>query len=82
MGRFPDTDESAYYEYLCKRAGVRVQYCAEMFENDNTPTSNLLKALKRTMASEYSRDLSVKVSAGQRRPCLDGILAGRMLLSA
>jgi DNA invertase Pin-like site-specific DNA recombinase len=65
-GRFPDTDESAYYEYLCKRAGVRVQYCAELFENDNSPTSNLLKALKRTMASEYSRELSVKVSAGQR----------------
>ncbi len=66
-GRFADNDESAHYEYLCKRAGIAVRYCAEQFENDNSPTSNLLKALKRTMASEYSRELSVKVSSGQRR---------------
>lgn len=66
-GRFPDSDESAYYEFLCKRAGIKVRYCAEQFENDNSTTSNLLKALKRTMAGEYSRELSVKVSAGQRR---------------
>src|ERR1700733_4827884 len=26
-GRFQDTDEGAYYEYLCKSAGVRVHYC-------------------------------------------------------
>src|SRR5579864_2019508 len=66
-GRFPDTDESAHYEYLCKRAGITVHYCAEQFENDNSTTSNLLKALKRTMASEFSRELSVKLSAGMRR---------------
>jgi DNA invertase Pin-like site-specific DNA recombinase len=66
-GRFADNDESAHYEYLCKRAGIAVRYCAEQFENDNSPTSNLLKALKRTMASEYSRELSVKISSGQRR---------------
>lgn len=66
-GRFPDSDEAAHYEYLCKRAGIVVRYCAEQFENDNSPTSNLLKALKRMMAGEYSRELSVKVSAGQRR---------------
>src|SRR5436190_13195016 len=28
-GRFQDADESAYYEYRCKRAGIGVQYCAE-----------------------------------------------------
>jgi len=66
-GRFPDSDESAHYEYLCKLAGIRVHYCAEQFENDNSPTSNLLKALKRTAAGEYSRELSAKVSSGQRR---------------
>ena len=66
-GRFPDCDESAHYEFLCKREGIAVHYCAEQFENDNSPTSNLLKALKRTMASEYSRELSVKISAGQHR---------------
>jgi len=33
-GRFQDVDESAYYEYICKRGKVRVHYCAEQFEND------------------------------------------------
>jgi DNA invertase Pin-like site-specific DNA recombinase len=75
-GRFPDNDESAHYEFVCKRAGISVQYCAEQFENDNSPTSNLLKALKRTMASEYSRELSVKVSAGQRRLASMGFWQG------
>ncbi len=28
-GRFQDADESAYYEYICKRAGISVRYCAE-----------------------------------------------------
>src|SRR5215469_3863992 len=44
-GRFPDCDESAHYEFLCKRAGIAVHYCAEQFENDNSPTSNLLPKL-------------------------------------
>lgn len=64
-GRFSDADEAAHYEFLCKKSGISVQYCAEQFENDNSTISNLLKALKRTMAGEYSRELSVKVYAGQ-----------------
>ena len=28
-GRFQDADESAYYEYVCRQAGVLVHYCAE-----------------------------------------------------
>src|SRR6267378_4366586 len=66
-GRFLDSDEAAHYEFLCKRAGIALRYCAEQFENDDSTASNLLKALKRTMAGEYSRELSAKVSAGQRR---------------
>src|SRR5437879_4067342 len=31
-GRFQDADESAYYEYICRQAGVAVHYCAEQFE--------------------------------------------------
>src|SRR5215831_6637738 len=26
-GRFQDTDESAYYEYVCRRANIDVHYC-------------------------------------------------------
>lgn len=27
-GRFQDVDESAHYEYACRRAGITVAYCA------------------------------------------------------
>jgi DNA invertase Pin-like site-specific DNA recombinase len=64
-GRFQDTDESAYYEYLCKRAGIEIHYCAEQFENDGGPTSTIIKSVKRAMAAEYSRELSSKVFKGQ-----------------
>src|SRR5271165_3087673 len=66
-GRFQDADESAYYEYICKRAGVSVQYCAEQFENDGSPVSTIVKGVKRAMAGEYSPELSAKVFAGQCR---------------
>jgi len=66
-GRFQDVDESAYYEYVLKRAGIRVHYCAEQFENDGSMSPSVLKTLKRSMAAEYSRELSVKVFAGQCR---------------
>jgi len=66
-GRFQDADESAYYEYICRRAGISVQYCAEQFENDGSPVSTIVKGVKRAMAGEYSRELSAKVFAGQCR---------------
>ncbi|OKO76618.1 serine recombinase, partial [Bradyrhizobium sp. AS23.2] len=66
-GRFQDADESAYYEYICKRAGIAVHYCAEQFENDGSPVSTIVKGVKRAMAGEYSRELSAKVFAGQCR---------------
>lgn len=66
-GRFQDADESAYYEYICKRAGIQVLYCAEQFENDGSPVSTIVKGVKRAMAGEYSRELSAKVFAGQCR---------------
>jgi|SRR5579863_1323034 len=66
-GRFQDTDESAHYEFLCKSAGVPVHYCAETFMNDGTLPSLIMKTLKRTMAAEFSRELGVKVLAGQKR---------------
>jgi DNA invertase Pin-like site-specific DNA recombinase len=66
-GRFQDPDEAAHYELSCKRAGIRVHYCAEQFENDGTIGSSIIKTVKRAMAGEYSRELSVKVFAGQCR---------------
>ena len=42
-GRFQDSDESAYYEYRCKRAKISVHYCAELFVNDGSVSSRSLK---------------------------------------
>jgi DNA invertase Pin-like site-specific DNA recombinase len=66
-GRFQDSDEPAAYEYACRAAGVRVAYCAEQFENDGSIGSDVQKVVKRRMAAEYSRELSVKVFTGQCR---------------
>ncbi|MET3970660.1 recombinase family protein [Bradyrhizobium sp. S3.9.1] len=66
-GRFQDTDESAYYEFLCKMNGVRVVYCAEIFKNDGSFLSGMAKYMKRGMAAEWSRELGVKVHTGHCR---------------
>src|ERR1700685_568110 len=89
-GRFQDTDESAHYEFLCKSSGVPVHYCAETFTNDGTLPSLIMKTLKRTMAAEFSRELGVKVLAGQKRLASLGFKQGgvpgyglrRLLISA
>lgn len=65
-GRFPDPDEAAAYEQSCKRRGIKVIYCAEPFKNDGSLSSTVMVGLKRSMAAEYSRELSVKVFAGHR----------------
>ncbi|MBB4382960.1 recombinase family protein [Bradyrhizobium sp. SBR1B] len=75
-GRFQDVDESAYYEFLCKRSGVQVEYCAELFKNDGTFVSGIAKSLKRGMAAEWSRELSVKVHAGHCRVASLGYRVG------
>ena len=75
-GRFQDADESAYYEYICKRAGIVVEYCAEQFENDGSPVATIVKGVKRAMAGEYSRELSAKVFAGQGRLIEKGFRQG------
>lgn len=77
-GRFQDTDESAYYEFLCRRAGVPIHYCAEQFANDGTMPNVIMKDLKRLMAAEFSRELAVKVRAGQTRIAAQGFRLGGM----
>lgn len=66
-GRFQDVDESAYYEFICKKAGITVHYCADEFENDGSLTSVILKNVKRVGAADFSRQLSKKVFLGQSR---------------
>ncbi|MDA9450774.1 hypothetical protein XI04_32840 [Bradyrhizobium sp. CCBAU 11430] len=66
-GRFQDVDESAHYEFVCKRSGIKIAYCAEQFDNDGSMLASIVKNIKRVMAAEYSRELSAKVYAGQCR---------------
>jgi DNA invertase Pin-like site-specific DNA recombinase len=75
-GRFQDVDESAHYEFVCKEKGIKVAYCAEQFDNDGSLLSSIVKNIKRVMAAEYSRELSVKVHAGQCRIASLGFRAG------
>jgi DNA invertase Pin-like site-specific DNA recombinase len=75
-GRFQNADESGYHEHICTRAGIIVHYCAEQFENDGSVQSTIFKSVKRAMAGEYSRELSVKVFAGQCRLIEHGVRQG------
>src|SRR5215467_10046125 len=89
-GRFQDCDEAAYYEFICKSAGIPVHYCSETFSNDNAMPNVIMKSLKRAMAGEYSRELGMKVYTGQKTLAKLGFRQGgfagyglrRMLLSA
>lgn len=75
-GRFQDTDQSANYEFWCRRAGVKVEYCAEAFANDGSLNAAMMKHLKRAMAAEYSRELSDRVSRAQRKYAALGFSQG------
>ncbi len=66
-GRFVDQDEAAFCEFLCKLFGVQVEYCAESFPVGDAIATSLLKSLKRAMASEFSRSLSVSVFEAKAR---------------
>ena len=75
-GRFQNTDESACYEFLCRRAGVQVHYCADVFPNDGSLNSNILKSLRRAIAGEYIRELSERVSRAQKKIARSGFKLG------
>lgn len=75
-GRFQDTDESAYYEYLVRRTGIRVEYCVELFENDGSLWSAILKNLKRAVAAEYSRERSLYVRRSKSMTAARGHFPG------
>ncbi|MGO9517829.1 MAG: recombinase family protein [Candidatus Korobacteraceae bacterium] len=89
-GRFLNNDEAAHYEFLCSSSGIPLHYCAEPFTNDGTASSSLLKALKRSMAAEFSRELGEKVFRGKSHLVQIGFWVGghagygyrRMMVSA
>lgn len=77
-GRFQNVDESAYYEFICERAGITVHYCEDEFENDGSLASIILKTNKRVGAADFSRQLSKRVFFGQSRITRMGFWRGGM----
>jgi len=75
-GRFQDPDQAAHYEFICRDAGAEVIYCAEPFQDCDPVTSRIMKALKRVMAGEYSRELSAKIVRGRLRAAAAGLWVG------
>src|SRR5882724_10795108 len=79
-GRFQNPDQAAHYEFLCRQPGVRVVYCGEPFGEDLAPTTTIIKHLKRVMAGEYSRELSVKLSRAHHQQARLGFRQGGSIL--
>lgn len=77
-GRFQDSDAAAYYEYTCRLHGAEVIYVSEPFGHHLDPMTALLKALKRTMAAEYARELGIKCRDGQDRAIRMGYQMGSL----
>jgi DNA invertase Pin-like site-specific DNA recombinase len=76
-GRFPNIDESAYWEFFLLMHGIRVVYVQEHFRNDDrTPYDHLLKSLKRVLAAEFSRDKARMVQFGKYRAVKAGFWQG------
>jgi len=75
-GRFQDVDEGAHYEFLCRKAGIRLHYAGEQFQNDQSPISSIMKSIKRVMAAEYCRELSAKVKFGKDNIARKGFFLG------
>src|SRR5882757_2757379 len=79
-GRFQNPDQAAHYEFLCRQAGVSVIYCAEPFGEDVAPITTIVKHLKRVMAGEYSRELSVKLARAKRQQAQLGFRQGARII--
>src|SRR5882757_3535811 len=79
-GRFQNPDQAAHYEFLCRQAGVHVVYCAEPFGEDVAPITTIIKHLKRVMAGEFSRELSVKLSRAHRQQAAMGFRQGARIV--
>jgi len=78
-GRFQDVDQHAAYEFICREVGVRIEYTNEVFANDTSVATSILKHIKRVMAAEFSRDLSQKVAAAQSHRASQGFKQGGLI---
>lgn len=66
-GRFPNINEAAAHEFECNVKGIQVIYVADGFPKEGGRESfitGVTRAMKRSMAAEYSRELGEKVFNG------------------
>lgn len=75
-GRFQNPDEAAHLEFICREAGVPVEYVAEPFASWTGPAAAIVKSIKRIMAAEYSRELSARVKVAQLIHAKEGFKQG------
>lgn len=75
-GRFENSDEAAFYEFLCLQHNVRVIYVEEQFGPVDSPYSALLKSMKRVLAAEFSREKSRLITRGKVRSVQQGFRPG------
>jgi len=80
-GRFQDVDESAHYEFLCRKAGIRVEYVP----SNSTMMAACFRASSKTSSGSWPLSSAVNfrsrfmtVTAGSRR--LAFVRAGRCLM--
>ena len=66
-GRFENTDEAGFYEFLCRSHGVQVIYVEESFTSDGSAYADMMKSLKRAMAAEFSRERARMVQVSHVR---------------
>ncbi len=53
-----------------------MRYCCEAFDNDGGAMASIVKHMKRVMAAEYSRELSIKIARAQRQQASLGYKQG------
>ncbi|WKZ29443.1 MAG: recombinase family protein [Patescibacteria group bacterium] len=76
-GRFQDQDESAHYQFLCKKHGRPVVYLSRgLPKPDESPMAQMENPFHRIMAGQYSAELSDKVSKGCIRTSQQGYSNG------
>ncbi|WP_267158371.1 hypothetical protein [Sulfitobacter sp. F26204] len=67
-GRFQDSDESAHYAYICKRAGINLAYCAEQYKNDGSPS---LPSSKASNVPGWGNMIDQRIFRNQKRIALN-----------
>ena len=76
-GRFQDPDQAGYYERICRMNGKKVVYISRGFVSDEyKEMSDIQTIFERKMASQYSKQLSVKVKLGCIKVSEQGYSAG------